>query len=650
MLGAAAIAALAAVRPERRPGAVLWAACVVAAAALAGAGAGSLRVDSIDSGALHGRAGAEVRLSGQIASTPRREPSGVTAELEADEGRVLLSAPDLEGLEVGQKVNVSGRLAEPPPWRAGTLRRHGIAAVLEVDRIESTGERRGGLPGRIDLVRGRAEDALGRGMPQREAALARGFVLGQDDAIDARTREDFRRSGLAHLLAVSGQNVILLCLLAWPLLALAGLSLRARLGVLLVLIGIYVPVTGAGASIQRAGVMGAAGLVAALAGRPSSRIYALLLAAVVTLALNPRACGDVGWQLSFAAVIGIFAWTARLASALDGGARAGSLRRSLAEGAAMTVAATLATAPLMAHHFAALAPAALPANLLALPAVAPAMWLGMLASMAGQLPAIPVEPLNWLDSLCLAYIGQVARWLGSPAWAQLDLELASPASVAAAYVALGAAVELSLAAERRRRQAAGGADRPRLRPRRAVLALAALGFGAVAAGVLAPGDGTGPVEAGRFPPDRPRRRPGGRDPARAARWRPGARRRRTAGSRHGRRAAPARRRAAGGAAGDPRRFRSRRSRAGGARLAAGRPTRARVDPRPLSPQQRPRRAPSRSPSPRGASCAPASCASRCCGRRASSRRRSPRRQSRRRARRMRTRSWCSRNGVTSRCF
>ncbi len=83
-----------------------------------------------------------------------------------------------------------------------------------------------------------------------------------------RTREDFKRSGLAHLLAVSGQNVILLCLLAWPLLALAGLTLRARLLVLLALIAVYVPVTGAGASIQRAGVMGAAGLVAALAGRP----------------------------------------------------------------------------------------------------------------------------------------------------------------------------------------------------------------------------------------------------------------------------------------------------------------------------------------------------------------------------------------------
>ena len=59
-------------------------------------------------------------------------------------------------------------------------------------------------------------------MAEPEAALARGFVLGQDDRIDPATVTDFKRSGLAHLLAVSGQNVVLLGVLAVPLLAAAG--------------------------------------------------------------------------------------------------------------------------------------------------------------------------------------------------------------------------------------------------------------------------------------------------------------------------------------------------------------------------------------------------------------------------------------------
>ena len=124
----------------------------------------------------------------------------------------------------------------------------------------------------------------------------------------------------------------------------------------------------------------------------------MMLAAALTLALNPRAVGDVGWQLSFAAVIGIALWSGPLRRLL-GGAERSATRALVAEGVAVTVAATLATAPLMAHHFERFSVAALPANLLALPAVAPVMWLGMLAAAAGQLPWLPVEPLTGLAGL-----------------------------------------------------------------------------------------------------------------------------------------------------------------------------------------------------------------------------------------------------------
>ena len=150
-----------------------------------------------------------------------------------------------------------------------------------------------------------ADIALGRGTPPREAALARGFVLGEDEQIDATTTEDFRRAGLSHLLAVSGQNVALLVLLAMPVLAALGLPLRTRLLWLLGLIVVYVPLAGAGPSIQRAGIMGALSVLATLAGRRASRFYALAFAALVLLVLEPGIAGDVGWQLSFAAVLGI---------------------------------------------------------------------------------------------------------------------------------------------------------------------------------------------------------------------------------------------------------------------------------------------------------------------------------------------------------
>jgi competence protein ComEC len=291
-------------------------------------------------------------------------------------------------------------------------------------------------------VRDRAEAALGAGMPQREAALARGFVLGQDGEIDPRTKEDFRRAGLSHLLAVSGQNVALLALLAMPLLAALGMPLRTRLVWVLALIAVYVPLAGAGPSILRAGVMGALSVLAMLAGRRASRLYALAVAALVTLAIDPTIGADIGWQLSFAAVLGILLLAAPLRTAIASRLGSAGPAGALADGAAMTIAATLATAPLIALHFEALSTATLLANLLALPAVAPAMWLGMLAAGLGQVPGAPVGALNAINAPLLAYVAQVAAWCGRPDWAYLEVRIglgglvASYAGIAASALLL----------------------------------------------------------------------------------------------------------------------------------------------------------------------------------------------------------------------
>jgi competence protein ComEC len=294
-----------------------------------------------------------------------------------------------------------------------------------------------------EAIRERAEAALGRGMPSREAELARGFVLGEDEDIDATTVEDFRRAGLSHLLAVSGQNVALLGLLAMPLLAALGMSLRTRLAWILAAIVIYVPLAGGGPSILRAGVMGGLGLLATLAGRRSSRLYGLAVAAIVTLAIDPRVGADIGWQLSFAAVLGILVLASPLRVAI-------AARIGLAEGAAMTIAATVATAPLIAFHFESISTTSLLANLLALPAVAPAMWLAMLAAVGGQIPGFPVTILNAIDAPLLAYIAQVAAWCGRPSWAYLDVRLGG-AGLLVSYLALTAlAVAVPWLARRRR--------------------------------------------------------------------------------------------------------------------------------------------------------------------------------------------------------
>jgi competence protein ComEC len=307
--------------------------------------------------------------------------------------------------------------------------------------------------GHRDQIRARAERALDSGMPAREATLARGFVLGEDEGIDAATVEDFRRAGLSHLLAVSGQNVALLGLLAMPLLALLGMPLRTRLLWIVAAIAVYVPLAGGGPSIVRAGVMGALTLLATFAGRRASRLYALAIAAIVTLAVDPRIGADVGWQLSFAAVLGIL-WIARpLRRVIASRLGSGGLRGALAEGAAVTVAATLATAPLIVFHFGELSTVSLVANLLALPAVAPAMWLGMLTSIGAQLPGFPTAVPNAIAAPLLAYIAAVASWCAGPRWALLEVEMGIRGLIAS-YLALAVAVIALPALLRRHRIAA----------------------------------------------------------------------------------------------------------------------------------------------------------------------------------------------------
>ncbi len=281
--------------------------------ALIGLGLGSARVAAIDSGALPGRPGEVVEVTGFVEAVPRRSHGEVRVQVRGGAGRVVVVAPEpVADLPVGSEVEVRGTLSEPDDFRAAELERIGAEFELHTRRIVPTGTARGGLTGVLDRIRLRAERALGGGLDPAQAALARGFVLGQDDRIDPVTREEFRRSGLSHLLAVSGQNVMLLAVLAGVVLALFGLRLRSRLMLTIVVIAIYVPVAGGGPSIQRAGVMGAAAIVATFAGRPTDRAYPPLLAAAATLAVNPRFGGDVGWQLSFAAVIGIIFWAGPL--------------------------------------------------------------------------------------------------------------------------------------------------------------------------------------------------------------------------------------------------------------------------------------------------------------------------------------------------
>jgi competence protein ComEC len=395
------------------------------------------------------RAGSAPAASAPAASAPAASAPAGAVPSEANAG-----APGTPGFGPLPPRSDPGDAFDFP----GFLRSRGIGREVRVESLRVIG-RRGGIAGIVDSMRRRAESGITANLSADLGALARGMVLGEDGDIPETTRDDFRRSGLAHLLAASGQNVALLCALALPLLMLVGAPQRVRIAVLLPLVAIYVGLAGSGASITRAGIMAAAGLLAVATDRRSSAVYSLLLAAVVTLAMNPRTTADPGWQLSFTAVAGMLALGPLVQRPLR------RLPRPLAEAVGATIAATVATAPLLAHEFGAVSVAALPANLIAFPAVAPIMWIGMAEAAIEQVAALatPFAAIAHafeavaapVTALALRWIAGVATRFADQSWAQAELQL-SWVAVVAVYAGVGTLALAVANAGRIRRPAVPG--------------------------------------------------------------------------------------------------------------------------------------------------------------------------------------------------
>ncbi len=381
------LAAAALGRPFLAAGAVLvgdsprmrLAAAAVAAVALL---AGSARVAALDRRSLV--PGHPARVVAVVTGQPTGG-RGLAAVAGVGE-TVVLSAPGIV-LEQGGVYRVRGRYRPLDPIVRGYYATQGAHVELRAAEAVRVG-RRGGVWGMADSLHRAALAHIGVGAdPPPPRALVAGIALGDTGGLPAGTRAQLRASGLYHLVAVSGQNVALV--IAFTLVCLGGLGVigaPARIAALGVTVA-YVLVTGAGPSIVRAGVAGVLVAVAWLGSRPVSRWHLLACGAVVVLGLNPLELFDPGFQLSFAAVVAIFVVAPRL-------------RGLLGQAAAVSVACTVVTAPIVWWHFGRASPLAVPANLLALPAVAPILWLALAAmALHAVWPPLAVPLLDLADVL-----------------------------------------------------------------------------------------------------------------------------------------------------------------------------------------------------------------------------------------------------------
>ena len=318
-------------------------------------------------------------------------------------------------LEEGSLLRVSGTVKKPPVSPGSDfdygqfLQRRGVNFIMaaNVDGVEILQDTRGGITGAIDSIRRHARASLSIGGWGPAGALLQGMVLGDDDDVPDEVISDFRSSGILHLLAVSGQNVVLLGFIVMLLCRAMMVPRLVAAFIAVLVICMYIPLTGAGPSIVRAGVVGVLGMAAYIFSRQTNRYHFMAIAAAVIMVLNPYSLLDPGFQLSFGAVIAIFLVSPVISAPLS------FLPAALREAVAISAAAGLVTAPVTLGHFQQVSMVTIPANVAAAPVAGPVMLLGTLSILIAPLSQDISWLLNTLSAVCTAYLIVVARFFAS---------------------------------------------------------------------------------------------------------------------------------------------------------------------------------------------------------------------------------------------
>jgi competence protein ComEC len=399
---------------------------LLAAVALLGWWWGSGRLDALDRSVLLAHVDTAERTSLVVTGPTRRSRFELRVPAQVRRfGQLRFREPVLLQLPLGRSppqgavIEAITTVRLPRPAKNGFdertwLRRHGIHVVLHADRWRLSG-RRGGLGSVADRVREFLAGSIAPGLHGERRGIVEGVVLGDEQSLSQGLRDRFRASGLYHLLAVSGQNVVLVAGGALAIAWLLGIPrLLGEVGALAA-IAAYVLAVGAQPSVIRAGVSGALVSLAWLAARPVDRWYFFLLGALVLLAWNPYSLLDAGFQLSFGAVAAIFVLVPRLLRVLAGY----PVPTGLAGVLAVSTACGAATAPILWLQFHAIPLLTVPANALAAPAVAPLLALAFAAALLGLVFPPAAAVIAWLNGWCAAYLAACARIVGGLPGAQV---------------------------------------------------------------------------------------------------------------------------------------------------------------------------------------------------------------------------------------
>lgn len=308
----------------------------------------------------------------------------------------VLSDDPWDRVRYGDRVAVGGRLAEAEPGGRSVALLSTSAPprfVAQAPRASrATAELRAGL---VRVCAGLGADARG---------LVPGLAVGDTSGLDDSLADAVRVSGLTHLVAVSGAHFSLVGALVLGCCALVGLPRRVQAGAACIAMAGFVVLVHPGPSVLRAAAMGAVGVLGLVVGRPARAMAALGASVVLLLVADPWLSRELGFVLSVVATAGLVLLAGPLARRWS--PHVGPL---VAHALAVPVAAQCVCAPVILLLSPSVTAYAVPANVLAAPAVAPATVLGLLATLVAPWWTGGAIVLAHLAGVGCAWIALVAR-------------------------------------------------------------------------------------------------------------------------------------------------------------------------------------------------------------------------------------------------
>lgn len=349
---------------------------------------------------------------------------------------------------IGDEIIMQGLLERVQNFREfdyiSYLARENIYSSMSFPLIDKIGEGEGSkLKLALSQIKSSFEEKIDRALPEPHGAFLKGLILGERDSLPKDLVENFKKTGTTHIVALSGYNITIigrffvtvLLFLTTPFylsfwLATAGITL-------------FVILTGASASVVRAGIMGVLVLLARREGRAYHMTNALFLAAAVMIFENPKILRfDAAFELSFLATMGLMYLSPHIERYLDGaiyywrrkfnvgGEVDSRFIKKIAQKDKLfspkqifieTLSAQLAVLPLLIYLFGRVSVISPPANLFILMAVPFSMTMGFITGALGFL----WEPLSlmsgWISWVLLEYKIKVIELLAAVPWAFLDL-------------------------------------------------------------------------------------------------------------------------------------------------------------------------------------------------------------------------------------